>query len=82
MPAYEVHRRRQWGRKLVERPGGMRELVWAPSADEAWHMAAAHEASVEIQVARLVSYGLVEHEQSSGFGNRGFGNRGLAQRVG
>ncbi len=61
MPAYEVHRRRQKGRKLIERPGGMRELVWAPSADEALQMAAEHEASVEIQVGRLVSFGLLEH---------------------
>jgi hypothetical protein len=66
MPAYEVHRRRQKGRKLVERPGGMRELVWAPSAGEALQAAAEHEASVEIHVARLVSFGLVEHEQGSG----------------
>ena len=30
MPAYEVKRRRLMGRKMVERPHGVRELVWAP----------------------------------------------------
>ena len=31
MPAYEVRRRRFGGRKLVSRPHGTRELVWAPT---------------------------------------------------
>lgn len=64
MPAYEIRRRRQRGRKLVGRPHGMRELVWAPSAEEALDLAAEHEASVEIQVGRLVWYGLLEHERA------------------
>ncbi len=66
MPAYEVRRRRFGGRKLVSRPHGMRELIWAPSACEALQMAAAHEKSLEIQVGRLVSFGLLEHERSLG----------------
>ena len=66
MPAYEVKRRRLMGRKMVERPHGVRELVWAPSAGEALQLAAAHEVSVEIDVGRLVSYGLLEHEQGPG----------------
>lgn len=70
MPAYEVHRRRRQGCRLVQRPHGLRELVWAPSAGEALQMAAAHEASLEIQVGRLVSYGLFEHERDGEMGKR------------
>ena len=66
MPAYEVRRRRFGGRKLVSRPHGLRELVWAPSAGEAVELATAHEASLEIQVGRLVAFGLLEHERALG----------------
>jgi hypothetical protein len=66
MPAYEVRRRRFGGRKLVARPHGLRELVWAPSAAEALKMAAEHERSLEIQVGRLVAFGLCEHERALG----------------